>query len=85
MFSIEHVCLVKDVIPPIIERLDVFLNKHLLHWFEAMSILGRVGDVITLLNNLSVWITVSFSPLRFSTNDENLSLTDNLSQPKSVI
>lgn len=60
-FWIEHICLIEDGFRSIAERLYIFLNRHLLHWFEAMSILSRARDVIASLNNLSFWIRVSSS------------------------
>jgi hypothetical protein len=61
VFWVDHMCAVKDDIQSIMDRLDAFLCRHLLHWFEAMSILRRSRDTIVLLSNLSAWITVSFS------------------------
>jgi hypothetical protein len=59
LFWIDHVCNIKDEVTPILESLDAFLDHHLLHWFEAMSILKRSRTTIMLLNNLLGWITVS--------------------------
>ena len=58
VFWVDHVCAVKDDINSIIVHMDKFLNKQLLHWFEAMSILRKSRDTITLLDNLSSWIMV---------------------------
>ena len=41
MFWVDHLCIIEDDILPIIDLLCVFLRQHLLHWFEAMSILRR--------------------------------------------
>jgi hypothetical protein len=59
MFWIEHICTLEDSVESIIEPLKSFLYRHLLHWFEAMSILRRSRDTIALLRNLSNWMTVS--------------------------
>jgi hypothetical protein len=59
-FWIDHVCEIEIAIPLFLVHLDAFLNRHLLHWFEAMSILKKSRDTITLLGNLSTWIAVSF-------------------------
>jgi hypothetical protein len=59
VFWIEHICAIKKGTPFVINHLDVFLNQHLLHWLEAMSILGKSRDTIALLDNLSSWMTVS--------------------------
>jgi len=54
VFWIEHVCIIKDAF----DRLEAFLFKHLLHWFEAMSILKRSRDSIGLLSRLRDWHNV---------------------------
>ncbi|CVK97670.1 related to S. pombe trp-asp repeat containing protein [Fusarium mangiferae] len=33
-----------------------FLEKHLLHWLEAMSVLGHVTECLTMLHALDVWL-----------------------------
>jgi hypothetical protein len=43
----------------VIFDLDIFLNRHLLHWLEAMSILRKSRDAIGLLDKLLIWMTVS--------------------------
>ena len=57
VFWIEHVCIIKDAFA-IADRLEAFLFKHLLHWFEAMSILKRSRDSIGLLSRLRDWHNV---------------------------
>jgi hypothetical protein len=59
VFWIEHICAIKDKILSVILDLDVFLNLHLLHWLEAMSILRKSRDAIGLLDKLLIWMTVS--------------------------
>ena len=59
VFWIDHVCVIREDIVPVAEDLCKFLYKHLLHWFEAMSILGKSRDTILLLDRLMNWITVS--------------------------
>ena len=61
MFWIEHISFIKDDIPSIKDHLETFLNRHLLHWLEAMSIL-RARDITAQLNHLLDWINVSVSP-----------------------
>jgi len=58
-FWISHMCSISGRVMSLVGRLETFLNRHLLHWFEAMSILGRSKDTIPLLNNLHGWTTVS--------------------------
>jgi len=55
IFWVEHVCAIKDA-TSIADRLETFLFKHLLHWFEAMGILKRSRDTIGMLSH---WHTVS--------------------------
>ena len=59
VFWIEHICAIKDKIMSIIFDLHIFLNRHLLHWLEAMSILRKSRDAIGLLDKLLTWMTVS--------------------------
>jgi hypothetical protein len=59
MFWVDHLCVITGDISLVVERLDDFISRHLLHWFEAMSILKRSRDTIKLLGKLYSWITVS--------------------------
>lgn len=59
VFWIDHICVVKKDIPAVMGYLKMFLDIHLIHWFEAMSILRKSREAIVLLNNLTDWITVS--------------------------
>ncbi|KIM86661.1 hypothetical protein PILCRDRAFT_64660 [Piloderma croceum F 1598] len=54
IFWVEHVCIIKDA-TSIAEKLETFLFKHLLHWFEAMAILKRSRDTIGILRHLHDW------------------------------
>jgi hypothetical protein len=58
IFWIHHTCAVDDDLVHVMDRLHSFLRKHLLHWFEAMSILKRSRDTISLLDRLLNWISV---------------------------
>jgi len=60
-YWIDHLRMVKKDIPLVMDLLETFLNRHLLHWLEAMSILKKSREVIALLNNLADWIAVSLS------------------------
>jgi hypothetical protein len=60
-FWIEHVCLVEEA-ASLLERLECFLFKHLLHWFEAMSILKRTSQTIAMLRRLREWQMVVRQP-----------------------
>jgi hypothetical protein len=57
LFWIEHICTISDD-DLIVTHLDRFLHRHLLHWLEAMSILRRSRDTITLLDSLLGWVKV---------------------------
>ena len=58
-FWIEHICLVSDVTDDIVEQIDAFLAKHLLHWMEALAILKAHSDrTIRSIDNLMKWLRV---------------------------
>jgi NACHT domain len=57
IFWINHTCFIDD--DSLAGHVETFLNTHLLHWFEAMSIIGRSRDTIKLLDNLKRWMMVS--------------------------
>jgi hypothetical protein len=42
-----------------IEEVQLFLQKHFLHWMEAMSLLGLISDMTGMLDNLLAMVTVS--------------------------
>jgi hypothetical protein len=58
MFWVHH-CLIGDVQMSLVDELDKFLRRHLIHWFESMSILKRSRDTIPLLGRLLDWLVVS--------------------------
>jgi hypothetical protein len=60
VFWIVHTCSTDSNSPLLMEGLHAFLSRHLLHWFEAMSIVRRSRDTIALLERLLVWISVSY-------------------------
>ena len=59
IFWITHTCFIDD--NSLVGHVETFLNTHLLHWFEAISIIGRSRDTIKLLDNLKHWMIVSLS------------------------
>ena len=63
VFWIAHLCAIDDESPSLLDDLMEFLHKHVVHWFEAMSILRRSRDTIFMLQNLMTWIKVSSSVL----------------------
>ncbi|KAF8967493.1 hypothetical protein BDZ97DRAFT_524061 [Flammula alnicola] len=62
-FWVEHVSEVSDMAytASVAEKIHLFLNRHLLHWIEAMVILNYHGEIIHLLRVLFLW-TKKFSP-----------------------
>lgn len=56
-FWVEHICIIEDA-ASIADRLETFLFKHLMHWFEAMSILKRSRKTIDLMRRLRGWHAV---------------------------
>lgn len=47
------------LLPSEVEEVRLFLQKHFLHWVEAMSLLGLISDVVGMLNILCTVIAVS--------------------------
>jgi hypothetical protein len=41
LFWVDHIFVIEKDIAPVVNHLRNFLFRHLLHWFEAMSILRR--------------------------------------------
>lgn len=62
LFWVDHILFSESDIAPLVE---CFLRQHLLHWFEAMSVIKKSRDTIRLLQGLSAWIVVSLVPLMF--------------------
>jgi hypothetical protein len=61
MFWIDHICLANNHVLSVVGHLEAFLKKHLLHWLEVMSIMGKSKDTIPLLTKLYGWTKVSIS------------------------
>jgi hypothetical protein len=66
LFWIDHICVIKEDLTQVVDRLCGFLYRHLLHWFEAMSILKRSRDTISLVDRLMHWLSVGCYHIRFS-------------------
>jgi hypothetical protein len=58
LFWIDHVCAIEEQIQQIMDDLRHFLIHHLLHWFEAMSILRKSSATILCLDRLIDCISV---------------------------
>jgi energy-coupling factor transporter ATP-binding protein EcfA2 len=59
-FWVEHVCHISCITDTIGEQILQFLNVHLLHWIEAMSLIRSHGRTIRLLEELLDWLRVCF-------------------------
>lgn len=58
MYWVEHVCVTRAS-AAVLALIEGFLQRHLLHWVEAMSVQKRLSEAIRLLQCLLVWIPVS--------------------------
>lgn len=61
IFWVDHACKITGETSSIMRCLRTFIDQHLLHWFEVMSILRRSRETIQLLKNILAWIMVSHS------------------------
>ncbi|KZP25995.1 WD40 repeat-like protein [Athelia psychrophila] len=59
LYWTDHVCSINSHHAHAIACLKNFMEKHLLHWFEAMSILKRSRDATSMLDNLHRWMKLS--------------------------
>jgi NACHT domain len=59
-FWIDHICLMNECNRSIIDQVYGFLRRHLLHWFEAMSILKQSRGIREMLSRLLDWIMVCY-------------------------
>jgi hypothetical protein len=66
LFWIDHICMIKDDFLSIGTLLKIFIDEHILHWFEAMSLMNKFSVAITLLDQLSDWIQNHHLPSRQS-------------------
>ena len=51
-FWIEHICRVSDVTDDMVNQMYAFLERHLLHWMEAMAILNSHNHTVRSIANL---------------------------------
>jgi hypothetical protein len=58
---IYHLVKVSNVSEQLRDELNDFLQNHLLHWLEAMSIQGNISVADSCLQTLSNWMEVSLS------------------------
>ena len=55
-FWIEHIYVVSDVTDHTVNRIHDFLEKHLLHWMEALAILNSHDHTIRSIHSLMTWL-----------------------------
>ena len=48
----------------LVDSLRVFLHKHLLHWIECLSVLGKLQTGVKSLGDTATVLSVSYSPER---------------------
>ncbi|KAF7967628.1 hypothetical protein HWV62_33649 [Athelia sp. TMB] len=59
LYWCDHICSMNLCDEVVVGHLIRFLEKHLLHWFEAMSLLRRSRETVAMLARLLIWIKVS--------------------------
>ena len=72
VFWVDHVCMVKDDFLPIEKLLETFIDQHILHWFEAMSLLQRFSLTVSNLNRLLRWVRIHLSRQSWSSLGRNI-------------
>jgi hypothetical protein len=61
-FFVEHLAVLRDV-GVILDALEEFVSKHLLHWIETMSWLGEISRAESCLQTLASWMKVGMNVL----------------------
>ncbi|KZP27202.1 hypothetical protein FIBSPDRAFT_948829 [Athelia psychrophila] len=61
---VDHICINETYEAWEMEKLAVFLRTHILHWFEAMSILNRSEEIAPMLQRVATW----FEAIAFEEN-----------------
>ena len=57
-FWAEHICLISHIADNIVNQIYRFLDRHLIHWMEAMAVLKSHDLTIQSLQNLLLWLQV---------------------------
>ena len=47
------------------DAVDAFLREHFLHWLEALSLMGKISDCISLIDTLRSLADVSYSASQY--------------------
>ncbi|KZP26887.1 hypothetical protein FIBSPDRAFT_928332 [Athelia psychrophila] len=53
---VDHVCTDGKLGSWAMEKLGVFLRTHILHWFEAMSLLKKSAEIVPMLQRVATWL-----------------------------
>ncbi|KAF7982453.1 hypothetical protein HWV62_28605 [Athelia sp. TMB] len=56
LYWCDHICSMNLCDEVVVGHLIKFLEQHLLHWFEAMSLLRRSRETVAMLAKLLIWI-----------------------------
>ncbi|KAF7987071.1 hypothetical protein HWV62_225 [Athelia sp. TMB] len=54
---VEHVCCGAEHQFCVMKELEFFLYTHLIHWFEAMSIIKKASGILPMLQRVAGWLT----------------------------
>jgi hypothetical protein len=57
-FWVDHVCVLPHAADDIVDRIDRFLDQHLLHWMEVLAVLKNHSNTIQSLEKLLEWLPV---------------------------
>ena len=55
---VDYICAMAEDSSLVMDALDIFLRTHLLHWFEAMSVIKKARDILPMLERAAGWLTV---------------------------
>ncbi|KAF7980607.1 hypothetical protein HWV62_37382 [Athelia sp. TMB] len=53
---VDYICSISEHQSRVTETLDFFVRTHLLHWFEAMSIMRKSGEILPMLERVLAWL-----------------------------
>ena len=65
-FFAHHLLRVHDLDGIVKDAWEEFVSKHLLHWIEAMSLLGQITEAERCLEMLAGWVKVRIGVFRLS-------------------
>ncbi|KZP22903.1 hypothetical protein FIBSPDRAFT_1043265 [Athelia psychrophila] len=53
---VDHICTDGTFGSWAMEKLDIFIHAHLLHWFEAMSLMKKSDEIVPMLQRVETWL-----------------------------